>query len=313
MKKLVAVGPNPAWQKTLFFERFRENGINRAREMQAFPAGKGINFCRAVRCHGRAEGRLIQFAGGDTGRRVCEELAREGMPVWTVETGTATRTCNTCLCESTRTMTEIIEPSYAATTPEVEKLLGYFADALHEADGAAFCGTLPTGTDPLLYARAAQLLKASPRPVLIDACRDVRPIFGSGLEIYLKINADELREMTGCTTVRGGLHDLFTASGPTPRLAAITDGENEAFCSDGKRLMVYRLPRLEKVVNPIGCGDTASAVWMSELVNGSDPFEAFRIALGAASANCMSAFPGSFVPAEAAAIAAAIVVREETF
>lgn len=120
MKKLVAVGPNPAWQKTLFFERFRENGINRAREMQAFPAGKGINFCRAVRCHGRAEGRLIQFAGGDTGRRVCEELAREGMPAWTVETGAATRTCNTCLCESTRTMTEIIEPSYAATTPEVE-------------------------------------------------------------------------------------------------------------------------------------------------------------------------------------------------
>ncbi len=306
MKKIIVAGPNPAWQKTLFFNCFRQGEINRAREMQSFPAGKGINFSRAVRCHNRAAAQLIQFAGGDTGRRLCEELDREGMPVWTVETGAATRSSNTCLCETTRTMTEIIEPSYAATTPEVEKLLAYFAEGLRNADGAAFCGTLPTGTDPLLYARAAQLLKECPRPVLIDAWRDVRPIFGAGVEAYLKINADELRAMTGCGTVREGLCKVF-ASGP--RLVAITDGAKEAFCSDGTRLTVYRLPVLENVINPIGCGDTASAVWMSELLNGIDPFEAFRTALGAASANCLSAFPGSFDPAAARGIADRIAVE----
>ena len=61
MKRITALGPNPAWQKTLFFDRFRYGAINRAREMQTFPAGKGINFCRAAACHGRVAARLIQL------------------------------------------------------------------------------------------------------------------------------------------------------------------------------------------------------------------------------------------------------------
>ena len=62
------------------------------------------------------------------------------------------------------------------------------------------------------------------------------------------------------------------------------------------------------MVNPIGCGDTANAIWMSEILAGSDPFEAFRRALAAASANCLTAFPGSFSPAAAEEIAAGITI-----
>ena len=47
---------------------------------------------------------------------------------------------------------------------------------------------------------------------------------------------------------------------------------------------------------------------MSEILAGSDLFEAFRQALAAASANCLTAFPGSFSPEEAEKIAAEITV-----
>ena len=118
--------------------------------MQCFPAGKGINFCRAAKCHGKVPCKLIQFGGGDTGGYICRELGKEEMDVWTVRTVAPTRTCSTCLCLATQTMTEIIEPSYAATTAEVASMLEYFPEALEGAEGAAFCGTLPTGTDPYL-------------------------------------------------------------------------------------------------------------------------------------------------------------------
>ena len=112
--------------------------------------------------------------------------------------------------------------------------------------------------------------------------------------------------MTGEADIRAALRKVFTFNGI--RFVAITDGPSDAWCGDGTRTAVYHLPELEKVVNPIGCGDTASAVWMSEILSGTDPFEAFRIALGAASANCLSAFPGSYDPAEAARIAAVITL-----
>ena len=123
MNNIAVLGPNPAWQKTLFFDRFAYGKINRAKEMQQFPAGKGINFCRAAACHSRAVGRLVQFTGGENGVRIQTELAREGMSVFSVRTGGATRCCTTCLCRETGTMTEVIEPSDPADPAEVKMLL----------------------------------------------------------------------------------------------------------------------------------------------------------------------------------------------
>ena len=130
MNTIVALGPNPAWQKTLFFKEFHYGKVNRAEEMQAFPAGKGINFCRAAACHGRTKAVLIQFTGGENGDRIRRELEREGMPVRSILTGGPTRSCTTCLDRARQVMTEVIEPSFAATPEEVaenpDSYTGYY-------------------------------------------------------------------------------------------------------------------------------------------------------------------------------------------
>ena len=307
MNTIVALGPNPAWQKTLFFKEFHYGKVNRAEEMQTFPAGKGINFCRAAACHGRMRGVLIQFTGGENGDRIRRELEREGMPVRSIMTGGPTRCCTTCLDRARQVMTEVIEPSFAATPVEVQEMLAAFEEELcRGAAGAALCGTLPTGTEPDLYPRAARLVRDAGIPLLLDSFRNTNDVFESGAEVWYKVNLDELREMTGEADVKSGLRQVFRHD--TVNYAAITDGPGNAYASDGRKLAVYHLPTLSEVVNPIGCGDTANAIWMSEILAGSDPFEAFRRALAAASANCLTAFPGSFSPAEAERIAAEITV-----
>lgn len=307
MNTIVALGPNPAWQKTLFFKEFHYGKVNRAEEMQTFPAGKGINFCRAAACHGRAKGILIQFTGGENGDRIRRELEREGMPVRSIQTVGATRSCSTCLDRARQVMTEVIEPSFAATPAEVDEMLAAFEEELQRgAAGAALCGTLPTGTDPDLYPRAAKLIRQAGIPLLLDSFRNTRDVFEAGAEVWYKVNREELREMTGEPDVKSGLRQVFRYG--TVRYAAITDGPGNAYASDGRQLAVYHLPPLKEVVNPIGCGDTANAIWMSEILAGSDPFEAFRRALAAASANCLTAFPGSFSPAAAEEIAAGITI-----
>ena len=302
MKKIIAAGFNPARQKVISFGKLVPGHVNRAASLEEFPSGKGINFCRAAICYGKAHPHLIQFCGGNNGLFVDEQIRREGMDFYSVRTVAETRCCDTCIDLATGEVTELIEPSYPATVQEVEEYIAHFKDALSSASAVAFCGTLPTGTDGSLYAKLAGITAASGIPLLVDAWRDVEDIFSSGAEIMLKINREELAALTEKETVKEGLQYLFNRWGISK--AAITDGPEQAYAFDGKEIAVYTLPVLEKVVNPIGCGDTASAVWTSELVNGTDIFTAFKCALGAASANCLTSFCGSFDKEDACELAA---------
>lgn len=303
---ILALGPNPAWQKTLFFSDFRFNEVNRSRRCEVSASGKGINFVRAVRCHGAADAEVLQFAGGNNGERLEAFLRREGLPFASVRSAAETRCCITCLGAADNSTTEIIEPSGPISREESTALLELFRRKITAgAAGAACCGTTPDGTDPAFYSEAVKIAAISRIPLLIDAYRGIDEILKSDAEIVLKINREELAKLTGTEGIAAGLGKLFAVS-PALRFAAITDGPGTACASDGKRFVSYELPALEAIVNPIGCGDTASAVLLSEIVAGRDPFRAFRLALGAASANALNAFPGHFEREQEERIAAAI-------
>ena len=187
---------------------------------------------------------------------------------------------------------------YPTTAAEVDAMLGSFEEVLKEVSGAAFCGSLPDGTDPALYIRAAKLAGAYKVPLLIDARRDLDEVFAAGAEIILKINREELAELSGLQDPLEGLRSLFSRFANL-KYAAITDGPGKAFAADGSQIAFYTLPELKFIASPLGCGDTASAILLSEICSGKDIFTAFRYALAAASANCLNPTPGKFDPAEA--------------
>lgn len=303
--RLIALGPNPAWQKTLFFEELRYGEVNRASEMREIPSGKGINFCRAAGCAGRAEARLLEFVGGENGRRIVEGLDREGMTHRSIPTGNPTRSCITCLCRKTGTMTELIEPSHPVSEPEIQSFLTALDAELPEAGIVALCGTVPTGSAADFYERCARRAVAAGARLLIDSFNGIEPVLGRAAQIVLKINLEELRALTGGDTAEACFDRLFRQF-PRVVFAGITDGPHIAYASDGATVVRYRLPRLDRVLNPLGSGDTASATLAGELLTGTEPIEAFRRALAAASANCLNELPGHFEPCEADSIARAI-------
>ena len=308
MKKITAAGFNPARQKVITFEKINSGKVNRALSLEEFPSGKGINFCRAAGCYGKVSTHLIQFCGGDNGSYVDELLKKEGMDFYSVQTVSPTRCCCTCIDLASNEVTELIEPSYPASAQEVEEYISHYSESLKSSSAAVFCGTLPTGTDNTLYGKLAKITADAGIPLLVDAWRDVDDIFSSGAEILLKINREELAALTEKDTVPAGLLHLKSRWGISR--AAITDGPDKAYAFDGKEIMEYTLPRLEKVVNPIGCGDTASAVLLSETASGNDFFSAFRCALGAASANCLTSLCGSFSPCDALRLSAAVLLKK---
>ena len=309
--RLIVLGPNPAWQKVLFFDHFQPGGINRARQCLAFASGKGINFCRAARCHGKTATRLLQFAGGETGRRIIAELQAETLVHHTVPVAVPTRICTTCVCRKTGAITEIIEPSEAASTDAVEAMLAHLRQTLADCDMVALCGTLPSGTDPVLYEAAAKLAADAGKPLLADCWEHLDRIRNADGRVIVKINQEELTAFTGENDLRRALRRLSRQR--PPFLIAITAGAADAWLLADGILHRYRLPHLTEVVNSIGSGDTASAVFGAELLAGQPPREAFARALGAAMANCRSPRCGDFEPETARNFTNAIRITEEFF
>ena len=306
MKKIIVMGANAARQKILRFDSLRYGEVNRALEMIEVSAGKGINFCRAVKIWGKAEPEVIQFAGGENGAYLANAMEKEGIASRTVRCQSPLRMCMTCIDERAGNATELIEPSGSADASECAEFIRLFDSALEGADGAALCGTLPGNTALELYYQVAELAVKRELPIQLDFYKGVEPLLDLPGAI-LKINREELGKITGIGEIVPALAKLFKLYKIS--LAAITDGPGNAYASDGKILASYNIPELTDIVSPIGCGDTASALFLSELFCGSDFVSAFRTALGGASANTESRIPAEFCPDRARELAALIKVE----
>jgi tagatose 6-phosphate kinase len=220
-----------------------------------------------------------------------------------------TRCCTTCLDENAQVMTELIEPSFPASADDVRAFLDSCDRELSGAAGIAFCGSLPDGTDPGMYVKAAELAAKHHALLLIDAFRDLEEVFAAAEKVLLKINKEELEKLSGEKGIEKGLKKLFSTFSSI-KYAAITDGPGTAFASDGKLLATFSLPELPFVASPLGCGDTASAILLAELCSGKDLFTAFQNALAAASANCLNPTPGKFRIEDAEKLLPVCSVRE---
>ncbi len=293
MKKILVLEGNPAFQKTLAFQNFQYGEVNRASSLRVYTGGKGTNFCRACRIFGRADCELLHFTGGENGRKVDVMLAEEGIKTFSVKTEKETRCCVTCLNKADGSMTELIEPSFPLTEKDQKEFLHLLEKHLPESACAAITGSLPDGTDREFYTQWAEKVLAYGKLLFIDAVKGIEnTLFLPGKKV-LKINKEELFFLSGEKNLKQGMERMFEKY--ILEVLAVTDGAANAFLATKQGVRKkYILPVPGKVISPLGCGDTASSVFTSLLLEGTLPEEAFKTALAAASANCLSADAASF-------------------
>ena len=292
-KYIIAIGANPAWERVLHFDTLRPGEVNRATSCGGYPAGKAGNFCRALKSLGGLKGKQLTFLGGDTGRRYLAACQAEGLPCAAVDVPEETRDCINCV-QADGTMTELVEPGHAISPEAAAQFRNLLVGEIPSAAALALCGSIPKGTEEGFLETVALYAGQAGLPLLADNVDFCRRLRGDGQGAVLKINADEVRKCTGEATVPAALEQLHERF---PRLTAgITDGPGAAWLLEpfGRRIVQFTLPRLEKVVNPLGAGDTCSAVFISRLLSGFNAAEAFADALCAASASCLTDVCGDF-------------------
>jgi len=291
MKPVIAVGLNPAWQKTLVFEKLNFYEVNRAKSVSLMASGKGINFVRAAGFWGKADSIVYQFAGGENGSKIVKYLDDEGLKHYSEKVVPETRVCTTCLCLESGKMTELIEPSGTISPEESSSLLQALKTALPSSSGLALCGTYPPGISEEFYKDAASATAGLGLPVMMDAWMKVSSVIGAGCVDILKINMEELFALTGRSDVETAFGECFRMP---LKVIAVTAGPGNAYLGMAGKMWKYGIPKLDRIVNPIGAGDTVSAVFFSEYLAGTAPDEAFACGLAAASASCLTSRGGEF-------------------
>lgn len=280
---IIAVGLNPAWQKTLIFPQLRFYQVNRSEVVNMMASGKGINFVRALNILGRGA-KVYQFTGGETGKHICDYLDKENIKHCSIGVASQTRVCTTCLCQKSGKMTELIEPSGFIPPDAAGKFMKEISAAIPSSKGLALCGTFPPGIEESFYAELAAAARKAGVPVLLDAWKGVKPTLEEGVDV-LKINSDEIKELTRKCNLKDAVKACLKKY--KIKVAAITAGPHNSLLVENGNMWVFKIPRLKKILNPIGAGDTVSAVFFAEYIAGKPLHEAFRTGLAAASASCL--------------------------
>mmetsp|Transcript_43943 Transcript_43943/g.171677 ORF Transcript_43943/g.171677 Transcript_43943/m.171677 type:complete len:236 (-) Transcript_43943:813-1520(-) len=163
-KVTVCVGVTPALQRTLRFSSLVLGDVNRcSAEPLESASGKATNVARVVRLlnhyfadlreDGTTEAVLVEFSGGETGKKYRSLLGFESVYV---ETKAATRICQTLLVDGEGEATELVEE--AINPSEAEWSL--FAETLAKQTAAigdvsqcvgVLTGSPPPGSSPQIY------------------------------------------------------------------------------------------------------------------------------------------------------------------
>ena len=286
---ILAVGLNPAWQKTMLFDTLAPGRVNRATEIFEMASGKGVNFAVAAAAAG-AECAVAQFTGGDTGKRFRRDLEKRGVETIDRTVAPETRTCVTLVEKGNPDVTELIEPSGAVSDNDAAWLLERILDEIAKRSGVAICGTAPPGVPTTFLLKIAETAENHGVPLLLDAYKDTAPILESGAVEVLKINRAETAALTGLDSIEEGANAL--AEKHSIPVVAVTDGPNPAFIRTNEYAALLHPPKT-KCLNPIGAGDVVSAVLFAGLLQGLPPENAFENALRAGSKSCESILPAN--------------------
>lgn len=304
---IVAAGLTPAWQQILRFNRLTAGEVNRATEAHWCGSGKVLNVGIAL-AHLGATCKTISPLGGTAYEPIEREFASLNVPRHWIRTAAPTRVCTTLLDESTGMTTELVENAQPLTPEDLTAYVAAYREEASRAEVVVLTGSLPSGTPMMFY---HDLLAVTRGLAVIDARG---PELLAALEhepLVVKPNREELGHTIGRPVKTDD--ELLAAMRELNRRGAqwvvITQGKDAVWVTTSDSAWRLQPLAIEKVVNPIGCGDCLAAGTAWGLSLGKEPLEAVTLGMAAAAQNAEQLLPSRVDPERALADAAGIKIE----
>ena len=167
---ILTVTPNATVDKTYRVENFALNRVHRPQQTLTVAGGKGINVARVYRTLG-GDALATGFLGGEQGRIVARELAKEKIAADFVAISGETRVCIAVVDPIRGTQTEVNERGPDVSLEEIVALTERFSGLLSQRrfDFVVLSGSLPPGAPDTLYAELIERARIQGVRAVLDA------------------------------------------------------------------------------------------------------------------------------------------------
>lgn len=283
---IVTVTLNPTLDKTLSVSQFQLGALHRAQIVREDLGGKGINVSRALRALG-IPSKLTGLMAGGTGQVMQNGLREAGFEAHFLEVNGETRRNITLHDEATGLYTKINEPGPGFGPQHLVALKDRVKQMAHPGDFWAFCGSLPPGAPPDLYASLIWQVQERGARAFLDTSG---PAFREGLAAQpfaIKPNTEEAAEFLGHSLYDDGEHCTaarhFEAKGI--QMVALTRGTQGLVLDMGGEVLIATPPPVD-ARSPVGAGDAALAGLLWAVLDECNAVETARrvVACGTATA-----------------------------
>ena len=287
---VVAAGLSPAWQTIMRFASLEPGEVNRASDVQRCASGKVLNVAVALGALG-AISRAVTVMGGAAAGWTAAEFHGLGIELAAVPTIADTRCCTTLLDDATGRTTELVENAPPITPGELSRFVVAYEAAVAGAAAVVLSGSLPIGTPVTIY---RDLLERTSCPAIIDARGPELLAALPCRPMLVKPNREELARTVGRpiaveADLRGAMEEI-RAQGA--EWVLVTAGAKPALALGPAGCFRIVPPRLDRVVNPIGCGDCLAAGIADQIGRGREALEAIRFGMACATFNCGTLLAG---------------------
>lgn len=293
----ICVSLNPAIDKRLLVERLSPGQVHRVRSVHAHAGGKSAHVAMSLRALGEKP-HWVGPIGGATGNEVVAGLCSLGIQVCAFPVNKATRT-NLEILEDHGRVTELLEPGDAYSADELNgftKLCGEIFQSGAKGGVVIFSGSLPRGTNPVLYAQLISLARSFGHSKMLDTSGEPLKAALSAEPDLVKPNRSEAEALLGLNIASINEAKLavqrILAMGA--RRVALSLGSEGMLYSAGRDQPILFAPALRlKIRSAVGCGDAALAGFARSLSAGADPEQTLKVAAACAAANCTADSPGA--------------------
>ena len=210
---------------------------------------------------------LFRLSAG-AGASVGSDLAAVGVACHWVEVGAETRTCVTILDPASDQTTELVENAGQLSPFDLCQFRDAFVEEAAAADFVVLTGSLPLGAPDSFY---RDLLNDVRCPVVLDIRGPELLLALEARPFVVKPNRAELS-----ATLARSLDteaDLVAAMGELNRRGAewviVSEGPKAIWMRGTASTWRFEPPQVDRVVNPIGCGDVLAAGLATSLSNGA--------------------------------------------
>ncbi len=285
---IITLTLNPAVDQTVFVSRLALGDVNRFRESQLDPAGKGINVSRMAHRLGWPT-IAFGFLAGEIGLIAQKALEDEGVQHHFVRAPGQTRLNVTVIDESTGTATSLYGPGPRVELPYLARLDEVFRFWLQAGRVLVLAGSLPPGVPGDAYASYTRLAREQGVKTILDADGEPLRLGVEAEPALIKPNVAEAERLLGralpdLPAVVAGARELASRRIET---VVISLGARGAVCVQGERAWLAAPPEVERR-STVGSGDSLVAGLAVALACGHSIVEGLRQGTAAGAATAMT-------------------------